>query len=107
MSTPPSCSHPAAGSLVRDFLETRQSIGGSFELGVTGAQRNQDAIDVQSAIRFVESDADRGRGTQEVRVMRQGTLGWVGPSDSVVGLAKELTRGQQRRMIRKRLLRSS
>src|ERR1700677_3173187 len=107
MSTPPSRSNPAAGSLVRHFLEARQRIGGSFEFGVTGAQRNQDAIDVQSAIRFVQSRTDRGRGAHQVRVMRQGALGWVSAWDSGISLTKELARGQERRMIRQRLLRSS
>src|ERR1700733_7059033 len=38
--------------------------------------------------------------------MRQGALGGLGARDSISGLAKELARGEQRRMIRQRLLRS-
>ncbi len=40
----------AAGSVIGDLFKAGQRIGGALEFGVSGAQWNQDAIHVQSAV---------------------------------------------------------
>jgi hypothetical protein len=76
-------SSSTARSIVGNQFKARERVGGSFKFGVSGPQRNQDAIDVQPAIRFVQRCADRGGGAQKVCVMRQGALGWAGAWDGL------------------------